>query len=328
MVTDRRGERVKLFRDRALRRLDVRAGSAEELHSSPRAAEYLALANIRPTAIGVGREIVARIALFSHASIVYYSGPEIEVRWTRDAQSADRVLLVVGITAGVEVTGDPSCVVVTRDPRLTLVAPGSGEVKIALRAPGELLYLTVPSGILADLPLPPVSAHVAVPAEPSVLSPMVAFLAQLCRTSGGEADDVAQLPTAANEIVRALALMITRNATRRVPLHERAMEVISRDFAERGLSARRIADQLDVAPRTLQLAFQREGQTLAAELRRTRAHAAEQARAVRPDMSMSSIAASVGFGSESAMFRALRELRDATPGDGVDIAARQGSTAG
>lgn len=304
---------MKLFRTRALRRIDLKFDSARALMASPNAAEYFALANFRLTAVGDGRELLARVAQFPHASIVYYSGPEVEALWTRDAQSADRVLLVVGITTTVEIDGADDCVVVTREPRLALVAPGRGDVRFTVSQPGELLYLTVPSGMLADLPMPSATTHVGDPIDSSTLMPMVAFLVHLCRTSGEHSDDLAQLPSPVNEIVRTIAQLITRNAPRNAGLHARAMQIISRDFADRDLNAGRISDQLGAAPRTLQLAFQREGQTLAGQLRNVRALAAHQARAARPEASMASIAASVGFGSESAMFRALREFRDDAP---------------
>lgn len=309
LVLDRRGARMKLLQTYPLRTLDIRVGSPRDLEASRRAADYLEHANFHLEAVGSGREIVARVAQFPNASIVYYSGPDVTALWTRDAQSTDRVLLLVGISTDIEVEGDASCVVITRDPRLALVAPGTGDVRITVPRPGELLYLTVPQGMIADLPLPLSSTHIPEVVDPSILLPLIAFLVHLCRTNGGDPDDLAPLPTAASEIVRSLARMLTRKESASAGLYDRAMRLIAHNFADRSLTAGRIAHHLGTAQRTLQLAFQKRGQTLAGELRRTRARAAQQARTARPDASTSAIAASVGFGSESAMFRALREMR-------------------
>lgn len=292
--------------------MDLRVDSLSDTHTAAGVIAYLKMANFHLTSMEEGRPLLARVAQFPHASIVHFSGPAVEAVWTRDALSADRVLLIVSSTGPIEVSAESA--VITRDPQLALVTPGTDDVQIRLVEEGELFSLGVPSGLLADVPLPAGSTHVPEPLDPTLLRPLVAFLGHLCRTETTNSVQAAPLQSALNEIVRAIAMLITMDAPRTGDLHGRAMEIVGRDFADPALSATRISTALGVAVRTLQLSFQREGQTLAGQLRRVRAHAAHRSRAARPDASMASIAASSGFGSESAMFRALREFRSELQG--------------
>lgn len=80
-------------------------------------------------------------------------------------------------------------------------------------------------------------------------------------------------------------------------------------YAEQGLNAALVANEIGIYVRSLQLAFEERGETVAATLRIIRAKAAMANRLVNPKMTNAELALLSGFGSESSMYRAMREYR-------------------
>jgi AraC-like DNA-binding protein len=89
------------------------------------------------------------------------------------------------------------------------------------------------------------------------------------------------------------------------------MQVIVAEHADPELAVETLAARMGVAARTLQLAFSHQGTTAGAQLRDVRARAALRLRSNNPALTYAAIARAVGFGSVSAMYRALARVDEA-----------------
>jgi AraC-like DNA-binding protein len=122
---------------------------------------------------------------------------------------------------------------------------------------------------------------------------------------------------ASREIARSVVSQIIGENRGRIGLFARAMELIVTEHADPRLSVNVVAHRLGVASRTLQLAFSAESTTVGAQIRDVRARAALRLHTTNPGLTYAAISRAVGFGSESALYRALRQVTVA-PAEGAE----------
>lgn len=305
-MSNRRAERLRLFESKGMHRADFELRDAgwqrnEEL------ASFLRFSNIQVLEVDRTRPLRARFAMFPHLTFAHVSGPRARIHWARDRNSLDRVF--ASITRVGEVSLSTEGVLLRRGAGLSLLSPSIAPVTLNLRAEeNEFMYISLSPALLDDIALPVISSQEPEPADPTLLTPAIMFLAGLCRISLGASTDAAPLRVAAQEIARSVIQQVIGDQGGKVGLFARAMELVVAEYADPSLSVSVVAQRLGVASRTLQLAFSAEGTTIGAQLRMVRARAALRLHSSNPALTYSAISRAVGFGSESALYRALRQV--------------------
>ncbi|WP_198147927.1 AraC family transcriptional regulator [Microbacterium sp. XT11] len=305
-MNSRRAERLRLFESRVMHRADFemrdpRHQPDEEL------ASFLRFSNVEVLEIDRRQPLRARFALFPQLTFAHVSGPPSQIRWNRDRHSLDRVFAVITRTGNVVLSTDG--VMLRRGRRISLLAPSDQPVTLDLEASeNEFFYISVSPALIEGVALPVASSYEDEPADTSLLSPSVMFMAGLCRISTSSPYDASPLHMAAREIAKSVVTQIVGDARNRVGLFARAMELIVAEHPDPRLSVTIVAQRLGVASRTLQLAFSAEGTTVGAQIRDVRARAALRLHTTNPGLTYAAISRAVGFGSESALYRALRRV--------------------
>lgn len=310
-MDNRRAERLRLFDSKVMHRADFELRDGVPWTRNEELASFLRFSNMQILRVGPDRPLRARLALFPHLTFAHVSSSPAVVLWPRDENSVDRVLAIVTRVGGLEVetTG-----VVLRRPGVTLVCPGSSSVTVSMTAEeNEVLYASISPALLDGVRLPTVTRFDPSPADPTLLTPAVMFMAGVCRISTSSPSDASPLRLASRQIARTLIAQIIGDVSRPAGLFARAMEIIVADHFEPGLTVAVIAERLGVATRTLQLAFTAENTTVGAQLREVRAREALRLHAGDEALTYAAISRAVGFGSESALYRALREVQTAEP---------------
>ncbi|WP_232304672.1 helix-turn-helix domain-containing protein [Microbacterium sp. XT11] len=269
-------------------------------------ASFLRFSNLQVVSVDPARPLRARFALFPHESFGHVSAPRTTALWPRDENSVDRVLALITRAGSLEIETEG---VVYRRPGVALVCPGDSSVTMSLTGDdNEVLYISASPALLDGVVLPSASGWNPEPPQPELLMPSVLFMAGLCRISTNTPHDAAPLRMAAREVARSVVMQIVGDASEHHGLFSRAMQVIVADHADPELAVKTLAARMGVSTRTLQLAFSNEGTTAGAQLRDVRARAALRLRSNNPAMTHSAVARAVGFGSVSAMHRALARV--------------------
>lgn len=268
-------------------------------------ANYLRAANIVLHELDDNAPLRLRLAQFPQLSFVRVAMPAIRMEWPRDAQSADRAAIIIILGGRMNVRTEGA--LLTREPGLFYIPPGTEPLWIdVLDTDNEVLYISLPAGLVADIPL--VTASARVPAlDPSLLAPLLAFTTGLFAVDPEQAPHTAPLRLVAEEITRSLVRLISGDAPAQDDPYARAVELIAAEYHAQTLRITEIARRLGVAPRTLQAEFARRGDTVSGALRRVRVTEARALRLANPALGMAEVAHATGFGSASALFRALRE---------------------
>jgi AraC-like DNA-binding protein len=290
---------------RPFERLGVRVQGLSEVDQHAGLQRFLKSSNFAIEALGDEIPLVANVARFPRLTFAHVVLPEVRIGWPRDAGSAHRALLLISATGTLTVETEGG--VLRRGPGVALVRPGEDRVSISTRDPhNELIYVGFGAEILAEAVLPAVGVLEAPPLDWQVIAPFYAFVAALCASGGPVSESPATLAGASRALVKELVGVLTRDVSVPGSLIDAARVVIEAEFADPGVTVARIAQRLGVAPRTLQAVFAAEGTTVSAELRRARLSAARSAKAANPRMTARDVAKASGFGSVSAMSRALR----------------------
>lgn len=305
---NRRSHRSGFFQDRDVSHMTIRVRGLEGVYADQRLTAYLQHANLRFSALDDAVDTVAKIARFSDLTMVHVRIPRGEVVWPRDLLSLGRAAVIMIRHGEVAVEGDG---VFRREPGIVVVPPGESRVAVSLIAPvNELIYVSVPSALIADIPLSAsASAARRETIEAELLEPFGRIMAGLARATAGE-EGARSVRFAAGEIVRALLHLAAHEPAAGLTLFEQAIEAIEGRLSDPSLNANTLAPELGVSPRRLQLEFQRRGTTVQRELRRLRVAAVLQVRRENPDADMVLLARAFGFGSKSALYRALAENPD------------------
>ncbi len=305
-MIDRRAERLRLFESKTMHRADFEVRQAG-WQRSEELASFLRFSNLEVQEIDSTRPLRARFAMFPHLTFAHVSGPKARIHWARDRNSLDRVFALIPRVG--DVTLSTGGVMLRRGSGPSVLSPSAAPVTVSLgAADNEFLYVSVSPTLLAGIALPVVTTRTEDSVDPSLLAPAVMFMAGLCRISLNASQDTSPLRLASEEIARSLISQIIGDLGMKVGLFARAMELIVSDYADPRLSVNVAAARLGVASRTLQLAFNAEGTTVGAQIRLIRARAALRLHATNPVLTYSSISRAVGFGSESALYRALRQV--------------------
>lgn len=284
--------------------LRVRGLAAAEKHEGFR--RFTTAANIVVDGIDPEAEVSAQVVRYYGFTFSHLSLPHARLRWKRETGSASRALLLLAARGGIDVQTEGT--LVRRGSTLAAVWPGDEPVTMHLIEPrNELIHIGFSSEILADIPLPRWREGEAPPLEWPVVAPFYAFVKALCATSPRSPEAGTALAVAARAMVRELVAIAAQEHEAPSSLVGAARLIIRDDFADSRVSVSSIARRLRVSPRTLQAAFTDEGTTVSGELRSARIVAARLIKDANPRMPARELAASAGFGSVSAMTRALRQ---------------------
>lgn len=300
-------ERMRLIDSKVMHRSDIEVRDGVEWRSNQELAAFFRFSNFEVRSVEADRPLRARFAVFPHMSIVHVSAPRAEAFWPRDETSLDRdrALVIVTTAGALEIETDG---IVLRRPDLTVVCPGESPVVARLTGDdNEIVYSGVPPSFLDAVTLPTASQRIDRAVDRSVVAPSVMFMAGLCGISTSAADAAAPLQAAAEQVVLSLLLQAIGGVVEPASLFVRAMELIVMEHTDPRLTVSGIAQRLGASERTLQAAFNAEGTTARAQLRDVRIRAAIRLHTQNYGLSYSAISRAVGFGSESALYRALRE---------------------
>ena len=305
----RRREREQMVGQRRLYRADLSVSPTAAEHNENLAA-YLRSANVRIDSLSADRAAKVRLALLPDLNFVHFVAPPVLATWTRDEDSLDRVLIVVGRRGTMRAITEAE--VITRDPQLILVPPGTAEVQFECTDEiNEFFYLTMAPSVLEGISLRE-SACGDAPVAEEQLAPALAFIAALCRTSVCSDEQTDVVREAAVAVTRMIASLITAGNDNPAGLYTQAMDVITGEHARTELSASTIGERLHVSARTVQLAFRDRGRTVSGALRDVRVRAAQQLAQDNPTWTRAKLSRAVGFSSVSAYYRAVRDAQQQT----------------
>ncbi|WP_217135736.1 helix-turn-helix domain-containing protein [Leucobacter chinensis] len=304
--TIRQAQKQALFRDRDVLHTETIVTSATLRKRQGELSHYLEASNIQIRSMSEQAPAQVRLTAFPHMMFMHLRGPEMNAEWPRDAASVGRAVLVVVANGAVRIDGTR-----VQAGEIALIGPGETTVVAeALNGRNELLAVSFGAHKLEGLPFLGSSLGIITldALEGSPLKPMVAFIAALCDLDVAEDDDTQVLQNTAQSIVRTLARAIVDQAPETAPLYDRACRVLETQYLDLALNAKSVALGLGVSERTLQTVFAKRGETFTGALRLIRAKAAAKNREANPLTAAVTIARMSGFGSESTMYRAIREL--------------------
>lgn len=266
---------------------------------------FVSSSNYSLETLGDSRPLVANVARFPGLTFSHVLLPDVEIDWPRDRGSVHRALLLVAAAGKFRVRTEGA--VIRRGAGVALVLPGDEPVRIAMADhQNDLVYIGFGSEMLTDLALPPGGRHEGSTLDWSLLAPFYAFARTMCAAGIQTPAAAASMAGSARALVKELIGMVVRDSGAEHDAFETARAVIRSEFADPRLSVSMIAQRVNVAPRTLQALFAAEGSTVSGELRAARVRAAKAMKRSNPRLTARQIADAAGFGSVSAMSRALR----------------------
>ncbi|WP_430591936.1 helix-turn-helix domain-containing protein [Humidisolicoccus flavus] len=229
--------------------------------------------------------------------------------WSRRKAGSERALIIIVNSGRMRVSQVPG--VVERDPGVYFIPPGSAEVVMTFESESnEIVFLSASSGLIADLLARGERASKQPAIGTHVLAPLYAFAANVCRIPIDSVSGSEPLKAVGAEVIRSIVRLVVGDGERVPQLYLGAMETIVSQYPNPAINAPEIARRFGISLRTLQLEFQGHGTTVSAEIRRVRTKAARRIKAANPKITPQELCDSVGFGSLSAMFRALRETTE------------------
>lgn len=306
----RQAKKDALFRHRVVLHTET-VISADTWNAMPgELPKYLEAINLKLRRVSEQAPLQVRLTAFPHLMFMHMYGPQFTAEWPRDALSVDRAVLVIVAAGSAAVNGEQ-----VNAGQVALINPGETEVTVeTLCDRNELMTVSFGAHKLEGLPiLGTATGPVATTIAGRPLKPLLAFIASLCDLEVAEGEDPEPLLRASQDVVRSLVQAIVGAAPEAAPLYERALHTLEREYLDLSLNARSVALALGVSERALQTEFAAHGETLASSLRQVRARAAVANRDANPNLAAASIARMSGFGSESTMYRAIRELQSAKP---------------
>lgn len=271
-------------------------------------AECFTLANVTMTSLWSVGPVRARMTAFPHLFFFHVTGPRFEAAWQREPLSQGRAILVLVLEGEVVINGER-----VKPGQLAFVHPDDAQLNVyGDSGMNDLLFVTFGANMLPPglPPLTNIERGVVPRIEPFQLAPCIAFITTLCSPENNvQANDEGPLEGVAHELVRALVQTIVNVQPEADPVHAKALRILETRYAEQGLNAALVAHDLGLSVRSLQLAFEERGQTVASTLRVIRARAAVANRLANPKMTNVDLAVLSGFGSESSMYRAMRNYQ-------------------
>lgn len=289
-------------------RQDFRFNGAAEAALDPRLDEYLRGANLKFIQLDENLPFQARLALFRTLTFAHVASPRATVLWPRDHESRDRMAVVVCLAGGLTMSTDGA--LIRREGESThayIVPPGDEPVQIELSdVRNEVLYVSMPSSIAKAVRIDQASPGNGVLSEESI-APFLLFAARMCNIRVDARSDHSALSISAEEVARALTRVILGASANPPTLFHRCVDVLLHEYHDARLDVRTVAARFGVSVRTVQMTFQQQNTTFASELRKIRARAARVIRLSNKDLSRKDLADACGFGSVSALDRALRQ---------------------
>jgi len=277
-------------------------------------AGYMAQANLRFVELSRAQPVIASIADFPAQTFARIVLPPATILWPRDRHSRDRLVVLRASEASFEMVSDG--LILRRDPDFFLVAPGVEPVEFRALAPTtELLYMSTDVSALGPVEVPTSQDEIPGPIPDALAAPLVGLIGALASRGPRGATTAEPLASVAREVARSLVGLFTEDEGAGRGLFTAAIAVIAREHHRVDLSPATIAARLRVATRTLQTAFTQRGTTISRELRAARVRTARALRRAEPALSTGRLAEAAGFGSASALHRALREQREDPAGD-------------
>lgn len=302
---NRRKKRQEIVGEGRFHRRDVELFKLQDLRSNQLLGEYLYTSGMKIERISADTPARARIAQFADMSFVHTIVPEITVAWKRDELSRDRSLLLIVKSGAVEFR-PPSAAICTT-PGAYLLVPGDTPVTIHTSETTELVYVSIPAALIAEVLMRLADNPHPVPVPKQMFAPIYSFVASVCTLSVTESFDITPLQTAAKEIVRSGAQLVAGDMDWAEPtLFQSVMKLILTEYRDPKLNGEVLAKRLGVSVRTLQQAFTHEGSTIYDTIRRIRVSAAKQILQQEPRVQKKRLAHVTGFSSAEALNRALR----------------------
>lgn len=297
----------EIFQDRAFHRLDLQFQRLTELEHNSNLREYLRSASAEILAVDMDHPAQVRLARFPGMTFAHLKLPRMHINWTRSAGTEGMCVVYIVRKGSIELSGDEG--IVRRGPGAAYILPGESTISLKVTEPEtELVYLRVPAAMVSGITREELGQVPEGAVSSGLLTPTYAFIASLCSLCIADDDDSDPLATAAIEVTRsAVRLILGESNKGELSLFSRAIEIILNDYPVKDLSAETIAGRLGVSSRTLQLAFQKEGAGVAAEIRHVRAVAAANLRLEHPQLKRARVAELTGFGTVGSLDRALRQ---------------------
>ncbi|WP_217135739.1 helix-turn-helix domain-containing protein [Leucobacter chinensis] len=243
---------------------------------------------------------------FPHLFFFHVSEPRFEAEWERGAIQHRRAILVLALEGAVSVNGE-----LVEPGQLFFVPPEDAKLSVSGgNGANDFLCITFGVNTLPGLPaLSNIEGGIVPHLESQQLAPCVAFIQALCTPENNGDLTVGPLEGVAHELVRALMQTVVDVRSDADPLYTKVVRILEMRYAEQGLNAALVANEIGVSVRSLQLVFEERGETVATTLRVIRARAATANRLVNPKMTNAELALLSGFGSESSMYRAMRDYQ-------------------
>lgn len=258
-----------------------------------------------------------RLAIHSVAlpayTIAHIRSAPFTIEWSREDADASSRCVFVFVQCGVLEVSGTGVEWTTDGGGLCVIFPGPDPVRIRGREDGEMIFFSFDSAEIEPLSLDP---HTIGPlsATSPVFRSAYAYLQAASLDPMPTPDDAQEmgiLRALTRDVARSLVLASVRTRHRDRLLSE-ARRIIAQEYRDSQFSPTRLAAELRVSRSTLERAFRHRSLLVAQEIRRHRAHHALSLIAGDAALSTEMIARVSGFGSRSAMSRALREM-DAVP---------------
>ncbi|MGJ0202661.1 helix-turn-helix domain-containing protein [Leucobacter sp. gxy201] len=298
----RRNAHFRYFQNREYWHRSFKLHGAGDLAPGSPVSEYLAAANFQVTGFSGTQATRMQVAQLADITIAHAHAPSGTALWPRDEISRHRAALVLSPNGDVSVSGAG---VLTRSPGIALIPPGISEVEFALeQSSNELVFIGMSASLIADIPLP--STTDGEPIDAGVVDGAFRMLTALAQSARREPTGP-PLRHAVAEMTRSIVHLMRQGSPLSQPLFDRATEAILLDISNSKLSADTLAPRLGVSARSLQLEFQRHGTTVQRHVRGLRGAAATRMRRENVEIDATTLAQTFGFGSKSALYRALAE---------------------
>lgn len=282
--------------------------TSREITVDRKLADFLAVSNLRLNSLAETQPLRLRVTAFSNLCFIHQRGPSLELDWHRNADSIGRAVIVVvfagGLTIGSSYIGTGQYALIPPGETLVRASTQDCDNDILVISFGAHKLEGLQIGLSADenqelLWISEIDSH--------YLRPFLSFIISLCGLDFSPTDRIGTLQDTSRTIVRALVRVAVGAAPENRPIYERAVGILESEYANIHLNAPLVAARLGVSTRTMQTVFERRGETVSRNLRSIRARAAISTRAANPRMPPIVVAKLCGFGSESAMYRAIRE---------------------
>lgn len=298
---------------RGSRFLSFSAQGLSAAHENIQLRSYLSSANLFIEELDDDDKLTARVVQYPHITIAHVILPIARITWPRDPDSLNRGAVIL-LNSG-SLTIDSRGPVALHNPGVSLIPPGSEPLSFQTTTRCELIYVSFPATFLGgDHTARVIDRDGNTEGNEHLIRPLYAYFASICTSNVARRDAWLPLQDLTEDGIRNLLnLIVDRGSPTRESLYESAMAHLRRTSHMTSTSVESLAAAMSVSPRTLQHSFQEHNTTVRTELRRARSAHAVFLRDQDPSLSLDQVAKMVGFGSRSALVRALREARQEQP---------------